>query len=243
MSRTSAALDRHGGALPTWLIARLTGLSRDQLRAWNRSGLLVPAARRGRRGVSHRYDWNGYRQARLAAKLLALGVKPQYLRGVLRQFIDVVPANADWPVTVTENRALVNPNGQDGQTAERTPQGAFFDFVASGPIDRERVTEQLQGILDEAALSKIWRDLDDEDPLGLMHAFGDSVTMDPDVVGGAPTIKGRRIETAQIADLHQGGMTLEQIADAYRLKRDEVRRALDFEIELGRPGFAYAPAG
>lgn len=232
-----------GGALPTWLVSKLTGISVDQLRRWHRNGVLVAHARPGRRGVSHAYDWSDYQKARLAAKLLAKSLKPWKLKEVLDDFCDVIEPRSKVAITVASDRAIVKPRAGHAHTAERNPQAAHFDLIEEAALDRPLIKQRLKGIVSDDAIDAIWRELDAEYPLASFSAYSDAVSMDPRVLGGAPTLKGRRIETALVAFLHAGGMAVEQIAEEYEIKRAQVHRALEFEYALERRGIAHAPIG
>lgn len=61
------------------------------------------------------------------------------------------------------------------------------------------------------------------------------VTVDPNVCGGKPCIRGTRIYIAIILDALAEGLTTEEIIDHYpHLAVDDVRAALAYAAELAR---------
>ena len=63
----------------------------------------------------------------------------------------------------------------------------------------------------------------------------DRITVDPDLMGGAPTIRGLRIPVATIVGMIADGMTRAEILDAYPdLEDEDVREALRFAADALR---------
>lgn len=60
----------------------------------------------------------------------------------------------------------------------------------------------------------------------------DHVVIDPAIQAGSPCLAGSRVSTALIWDLHQGGASLDEIADDYQLDHEQVVAAIDFEVSL-----------
>lgn len=55
------------------------------------------------------------------------------------------------------------------------------------------------------------------------------VSVDPEICGGKPTIRGTRIMVKNILGMVAGGYTIERILDAYpELAREDVVGALDY---------------
>ena len=55
------------------------------------------------------------------------------------------------------------------------------------------------------------------------------VLIDPQVMSGAPCIKGRRIDTPRLFGWHQNGETVEDLCEDYELTADQVEAALNWE--------------
>jgi uncharacterized protein (DUF433 family) len=63
----------------------------------------------------------------------------------------------------------------------------------------------------------------------------DRVTVDPNVCGGRPCVRGTRIDIAIIMDALAEGLTPEEMVDHYPfLKLDDVRAATAYGAELAR---------
>ena len=60
----------------------------------------------------------------------------------------------------------------------------------------------------------------------------DRITVDPDKMGGAPSIRGLRIPVATVVGMVADGMSEEEILKAYPdLEREDVREALQRSVE------------
>ena len=221
------------GTMSSRLVAALSGVTLDQLRRWRRSGIVSASALPPKPGYPSAYRWDEYRRARLAALLLAHGLKVHRLRTVLNQYCEVIPAYVDLPTTVAEQRAIVKQLDGVGQTAEHSPQGAAFDFVSEAPLDEERIASRIPDNLpDGASATVVHREFTSSWPLGQLHAYSDLIDVRPGVLGGSPTLKGRRLETAALSSLHAAGDSVGAIADAYGLSPTTVKRAIAFELAL-----------
>ena len=63
----------------------------------------------------------------------------------------------------------------------------------------------------------------------------DRITVDPDLMGGAPTVRGLRIPVATVVSMVADGMTVDEIcADLPDLTPDDVAEALRFAAETVR---------
>ena len=204
------------GSMSAQLVAGLAGVPPVRLKRWRRSGLVPASALPPRRGQPCAYRWDEYRRARLAALLLSHGMQPRNLRKTLDDYCKVIAPSAELPTTVAGQQAIVKHEDGRAHTANPGRQGAMYDLVLAAALGE---------------LKSSW-------PLGTLQEFADIIDVRPEVAGGAPTLKGRRLETAILAMLHQAGETVESIVDAYQLARATVERALAFEKQLE----AYASA-
>lgn len=233
MSIESSEASPVSGSMSARLVAGLAGVTLHQLRQWRLSGVVNASALPSRRGVPCAYRWDEYRRARLAALLLIHGLEPRHLRRVLNEYYEVIPSHADLPTTVADQRAIVKPGDGRAHTAEKERQGAAFDFVLAAELDEEIISRRLgQHLPDGVPSIEVLRELGKSWPLGRLHEFDDIVDVRPDVMGGSPTLKESRLETAAVAALHQAGETVAAIADAYRLTGSTVERVLAFEQAL-----------
>lgn len=221
------------GTMSARLVAALAGVTLRQLRLWRRSGVVSASALPNRQGLPCAYRWDEYQRARLAALLLTHGLKPRRLRVVLDEYLDVIAPDAELPTTVADQRAIVKQADGQAHTAEREKQSAAFDFVSAATLDFELVAKRLKDELPDGSASvEVLRELGQSWPLGTLHEFGDIVDVRPEVLGGAPTLKGSRLETAAVASLFKAGETIEVIAQAYQLTKSTVERVLAFERAL-----------
>ena len=68
-----------------------------------------------------------------------------------------------------------------------------------------------------------------------MHALLERISIDPDVCGGKPCIKGTRLWVALILDLLADGMTEAELrADYPQLTREDIMAAIAYGAEMSR---------
>ncbi len=60
------------------------------------------------------------------------------------------------------------------------------------------------------------------------------VVSDPDILGGRPVLRGRRIAVSQLVDQLAGGMTLDEIQEDYHLSDDEIQALLNYIAQVVR---------
>jgi uncharacterized protein (DUF433 family) len=60
------------------------------------------------------------------------------------------------------------------------------------------------------------------------------VVSDPDILGGRPVLRGRRIAVSQLVDQLAGGMSLDEIQEDYQLSEDEIRALLNYIAQVVR---------
>jgi uncharacterized protein (DUF433 family) len=60
------------------------------------------------------------------------------------------------------------------------------------------------------------------------------VVSDPDILGGRPVLRGRRIAISQLVDQLAGGMALEEIQADYQLSDEEIRALLNYIAQVVR---------
>ena len=62
--------------------------------------------------------------------------------------------------------------------------------------------------------------------------WGTRITIDPDIQGGKPVIKGTRVPVQVIVGGLAKGMTVEQVCDEYVVTEADVRAALTYATEV-----------
>jgi len=60
------------------------------------------------------------------------------------------------------------------------------------------------------------------------------VISDPEILGGRPVLRGRRIAVSQLVDQIAGGMMLSEIQDDYQLSDAEMRSLLGYIAQVVR---------
>lgn len=59
------------------------------------------------------------------------------------------------------------------------------------------------------------------------------ISVDADILGGTPTIRGTRIPVSILLEMLDGGQTIPKIREQYpRLKEEDIHAALPFSAEL-----------
>lgn len=62
--------------------------------------------------------------------------------------------------------------------------------------------------------------------------MNERIIIDPEIQHGKPVIRGTRVPVARLVGGIAGGMTVEQVRDAYDVSIEDVRAALEFATEL-----------
>jgi len=57
------------------------------------------------------------------------------------------------------------------------------------------------------------------------------INIDPGILGGKPVIKGTRVPLEIIVGALAGGMSIEEVCEAYRISEEDVRAALSYAAE------------
>ena len=220
------------GSMSAGLVAGLAGVSTRQLRKWRRSGVVNASALPARRGFPCAYRWSEYQRARLAALLVKHGLRRQNLRRVLEEYCAVIDPREQLPTTVAEQRAIVQPGTGFAHTADHMSQAAWFDFVLEARFGSVSLENHLELLPDGTQPMDLFQAIHGAGPLGALNDFADVVDIRPQVMGGSPTLKGRRLETAALSSLYRAGDPVSEIAEAYDLPLPVVNRALAFEQAL-----------
>ena len=66
----------------------------------------------------------------------------------------------------------------------------------------------------------------------MIREIADKITIDPKIHGGKPVIKGTRVPVDLILGKIAGGMTVDEVAAEYELRKLDVRAALRYAQEV-----------
>ncbi len=193
-------------------IAHLIGATTRQVSRWagpasHGGGLLLPDDR----GLLTFWDLI---TARVALALHGKGVSTastRNARDLLRAKVDF-----DWPLAHYAGLQRLGRSGRDVYAIE--DDGEWMDASRGGQ-------RPFPGVMEP------WITRVDFGQLGPATSWTpvDGVILDPTVQAGAPCLDGTRLTTRTIAQLHDGGDSVEDIAWAYELETDLVSRALKYE--------------
>jgi uncharacterized protein (DUF433 family) len=77
-----------------------------------------------------------------------------------------------------------------------------------------------------------------------MNALLDRISIDPEICGGKPCIKGTRIWVALVLDFLADGMTEAELQDEYpQLTRQDILAAIAYGAEMSRERILPIPLG
>lgn len=75
-----------------------------------------------------------------------------------------------------------------------------------------------------------------------MTVLGERITVDPEICGGKPVIRGKRITVQTILEFMAAGDSIETILDQYpTLEKEDIFACLSFASSLMRNNFAIEP--
>lgn len=212
------------GALSSRVVSRLSGATPRQLGYWHSTSLLEATVTPGRRGVRRLYSWVDYTKARAAVKLLDMGLPNRRLRANIIWLEQNLPHWYEIPLIAFAGGVVVNPRGAPAYTAGEIGQRVAASLLETRDHDSEPIeTRELVAVLES---------MRSEGPLGVLARYGDVVHMDPRIRGGAPVIRGSRIETRLLAELRGRAVDTGSIAHRLALGTDQVERALEFEMAI-----------
>lgn len=73
-----------------------------------------------------------------------------------------------------------------------------------------------------------------------MLNYHEYITIQPDILGGKPVIKGTRVPVALIVDEVAGGMPITEVMKEYKLTEEQVRAALQYAAAALREEVVFA---
>lgn len=65
-----------------------------------------------------------------------------------------------------------------------------------------------------------------------MESWDEAVTIDPEVQGGTPVIRGTRVPVSVLVEAVAAGDGIDEVARQYRVTSDQVRAALAYAADL-----------
>lgn len=199
-------------------ISRLTGVPVRDVSRWagtpeHGGGLLFPTDRR-------LFTFWDLITVRATAGLLDRGVPLANVRDAREHLAGRV--DSPWPLAhfaVLERIANVGRNVY----VQSEVDGEWLDATLGG-----------QESLDVVVAPLLQRLTFDQDGLAASWSPRDGIVLRPTVQAGSPCVEGTRIASALLADLHQQGETVEDLADDYELTPKLVKRAIEYERTLER---------
>jgi uncharacterized protein (DUF433 family) len=200
-------------AFPDEQVAELTGLSARQIRYWRVTDFYVPSA-----GADAFYSFRDIVALRTVAALRSRRVPLQELRRVgewLKEWSTTPWASLRLHIG---GRKVYFQDPVTGAVGTRIPKNQ-----TALPIALEVIASE--------ALSAVERSRERK-PKDVGQ-----IQNDRRVMGNAATVRGTRVPTAAIWDLHEDGDTDEQIQEQYpRLTKEDIAAALNHERELRARG-------
>lgn len=212
------------GSLRSKLVAKLTGLSAQTLQHWHASALQEATREPGQRGTPRRYSWMDYQRLCVMASLRGQGVPTPTIRRATSNLDGLFPDW--WRLSLAAHEGRV----PGSQTKIHVTLRQNFDVVVDIPGDQMTFRELMGAEVDGAGetLSIALSEVGEKGPLFQKHAFGDAVSMTPNLNAGQPTVRGTSLETRFVTALVQAS-TIREVARLYRIDEYCLRRATEFE--------------
>ena len=219
--------EKSRAALRSALVSKLTGLSRSQLQYWHKTALQRGTTHAGAPGDPRLYSWRDYRRLRLIARLIEADIPTANIRRAVEYLDAYLP---EWHhAAISSDMGAVQSQSGSGRrhvVLLDAHEGGVIGVLADA--SGQSTYRLPEGDSSMAASLAVFRDYQKESPLARLSRFDDSVTMNPDVNVGLPSLVGSRLETAFIARIVK--LTSEsEIALLYELSEEVVKRAVEFE--------------
>lgn len=217
-------LTYHRGSLRSKLVSKLTGLSTQTLQHWHSSALQEATREPGERGTPRRYSWIDYQRLCVMASLREQGVPTSTIRRAVPVLDDLFPKWWGLSLAAYEGRVI----GSQAKIHVTLRQN--FDVVVDVPGGQMTFRELMGSEVDGTGemLSIALAEVERKGPLFQKNAFGDSVSMTPNLNAGQPTVRGTSLETRFVTALVQAS-TIKEVARLYRIDESRLRRATEFE--------------
>jgi uncharacterized protein (DUF433 family)/DNA-binding transcriptional MerR regulator len=194
-------------------VGQLAGVSGERIGQWARRGYIRSSQSSGA-GRPRVYSYQDVGEAMVVHELVAADVP---LRAIRRTIEALRATHGDWPLTAADLHVAPGGGGLGAGQLVVAEHGALFE-----PGSRDR----WQGVIDLGNLRRVAADLQRggwvvRDLPELRH-----VEVDPDRLSGRPTIKGRRIPIADVAEIAYAPAGRRILRDDYDLTPPEIDDAI-----------------
>lgn len=194
---------------------RLAGVSGNTIGQWARRGYIRSSQSAPGR-LPKVYSFQDVAEAMVVHELVDRGVPHRDIRATIEA---LRAEGGDWPLTQLRD-GLATADVSDDPSRRRAMlvvgSGAHVYDVARAPAQQVIRLENLRRIV--ADLSRGGWAVRDEPDLNLIQ-------VDPEVIGGRPSIRGRRIPAELVAELATTAEGIEVLSDDYDLSIAEIRDA------------------
>ena len=185
--------------------ARVARIPAQRLRAWRRANLVHPGKFRHGKRVEDIYKYDDLLLIRLIVRLKEQGVKPKPIRVAL----DTIAHMNDGDRSAWK---LVSMHVCDGLVVVIDPSNKAWNPIAASEGPQKMAVVFFPELIEELERELV-------PPDRFKH-----IGVDPEVLGGAPTVKGTRVSTAAIASVLESGGNPKE---AYPTLTDEQIREVD----------------
>ncbi len=185
--------------------ARVARIPAQRLRAWRRANLVHPGKFRHGKRVEDIYKYDDLLLIRLIVRLKEQGVKPKPIRVAL----DTIAHMNDGDRSAWK---LVSMHVCDGLIVVIDPSNKAWNPIAASEGPQKMAVVFFPELIEELERELV-------PPDRFKH-----IGVDPEVLGGAPTVKGTRVSTAAIASVLESGGNPKE---AYPTLTDEQIREVD----------------
>ena len=226
------------GAIPVWMVARLSGLSKRRLAAWARTGLITVETA-WNNPDEHFYSWYQYERARIAARLIEHGLPARKVRICLNvldeRYREWLIECLSWlPVRVRE--VEVEDRAYRFHTVSEPPPDAMM-FLSLDTPARHRVLDKWRSCLPKCLdVDYLINELIEQTPLGKLSRFNGLLAMDRTRRSALPCVPGTRLSTEDLT----GWSAAEILSGWDYLTADQAEAIVEFNIAVRNSDMDYA---
>ena len=189
------------------IAARVARVRPQTFQAWQKANLLRPTKSSHGGRVENTYTYDDLLLMRVIVRLTEQGIKPKAIRTAL----DTIEQ-----VSSGDRRAwkLVSIYVHQGIIVVVFPNNEFWN-----PVAASKGPQKMAAVFFPELMEELKRELV---PDRFRH-----IDLDPEVLGGAPTVKGTRISTSAIASVLESGLDPKAVYPS--LNDDQIREVDDYE--------------
>ncbi len=202
------------GRYLAWEAGQLAGVSGNTLGQWARWGYIRSSVSGG---TPHVYSYQDVAEAMVVHELLDRGVAHRDVKRAIAQLGEY----GDWPLTEAPLATFSGGGGaarvvvRRGDAAYEVGDRGWQQVVEVGSL------EAIRGQLNRGGwVVRLLPDLE-------------HIEVDPDRLGGRPTIRGRRIAVEDVAELASLPAGLEELVEGYELTREQIGDARRWRRAVG----------